>query len=205
VIVEMPTVAQAARVAKAAGGRHLPAKTGGKLSLRVDVGTGFEAHRGAVEAVTVAFELFDGDGVRVPSGWDFTGASFEVEWPTDPARCAAVKSHLEHRPPVRSPRSGAQLVLRFLLRRSSSCLTGSPDPRQHPFRSGQKLPYPASYTETTGGGPAICPVFLLPFGHRHSLLGSSISRWRIGPPSRSAYPGITRCQDPSGVPTFHTQ
>jgi hypothetical protein len=29
--------------------------------------------------------------------------------------------------------------------------------------------------------------FLSPFGCRHSLLGSSCARWRVPPPSRSAY------------------
>ena len=42
--------------------------------------------------------------------------------------------------------------------------------------------------EPAGGGSRSCgPGFLLPFGHRHSLLGSSCARWGIEPSSRSAY------------------
>jgi hypothetical protein len=37
-----------------------------------------------------------------------------------------------------------------------------------------------------GAGPAD-PGFLLPFGHRHSLLWSSFARWGTQPPSRSAH------------------
>jgi len=34
----------------------------------------------------------------------------------------------------------------------------------------------------------MCPGFLLPFGYRHSLLGSSFPRWGgVGPSLRSAY------------------
>ena len=42
------------------------------------------------------------------------------------------------------------------------------------------------------------PGFLLPFGHRHSLLGSSCARWGIRLPSRSAYRQISR-RTPSGL------
>ena len=42
------------------------------------------------------------------------------------------------------------------------------------------------------------PGFLLPFGHRHSLLGSSCARWGIQLPSRSAYRQVSR-RTPSGL------
>jgi len=106
-IVGMRTRAQAARVVAATGGAHLPGKPNpdgtARLSRYVDVGPDFEPHRGAVESVSVLFDLFDGDrdgytetgspGEPVPSGWTVSGAQFEVDWPTDPDRCALVRSH----------------------------------------------------------------------------------------------------------------
>jgi hypothetical protein len=66
-------------------------------------------------------------------------------------------------------------------------VTGSPDPRQLPFGPGNR-PYPASYAETIRRRCQSCgPGFLLPFGYRHSLLGSSCARWGIEPSSRPAY------------------
>ena len=66
-------------------------------------------------------------------------------------------------------------------------VTGSPDPRQLPFGPGIS-PYPASYAEAIRRRCQSCgPGFLLPFGYRHSLLGSSCARWGIEPSSRSAY------------------
>ena len=48
-------------------------------------------------------------------------------------------------------------------------------------------PYPASYPARSAEGPTNnCPGFLLPFGRRHSLLGSSFARQGIRPSSRSA-------------------
>jgi hypothetical protein len=49
-----------------------------------------------------------------------------------------------------------------------------------------------------GAGPAD-PGFLLPFGHRHSLLGSSCARWGIEPSSRSAYRPPTGDRTPTGL------
>ena len=92
-LVEMPTVAQAAKVAAATGWEHLPAKEEGGLSRRLDAGDGFEAGREAVEAVSVLFKLYrQGAGplVEVPSGWAVTARKFEVEWPRDPS---LVRSH----------------------------------------------------------------------------------------------------------------
>ena len=92
-LVELPTVAQAARVAAATGGRHLPGQEEGTMSRRVEAGGVFEARRPAVEAVSVLFKLFDDSGgevVQVPSGWTVAGARFEVEWPADPS---VVRSH----------------------------------------------------------------------------------------------------------------
>jgi len=92
-LVELPTVAQAARVASATGGRHLPGGMPGTLSRRVDVGPHLEACRAAAEAVSVLFKLFDerdGELVEVPSGWTVSAAKLEVEWPADPG---VVRSH----------------------------------------------------------------------------------------------------------------
>ena len=92
-LVEMPTVAQAAKVAAATGWEHLPAKEEGGLSRRLDAGDGFEAGREAVEAVPVLFKLYrQGAGplVEVPSGWVVTARKFEVEWPRGPS---LVRSH----------------------------------------------------------------------------------------------------------------
>ena len=60
-------------------------------------------------------------------------------------------------------------------------VTGSPDPRQLPFGPGQTPVSGQLSGRPSGGGagPAI-PGFLLPFGRRRSLLGSSCARWGIG-------------------------
>ena len=47
-------------------------------------------------------------------------------------------------------------------------------------------PCPASYPARSAEGRPRCPGFLLPFGRRHSLLGSSFARQGIRPSSRSA-------------------
>ena len=106
-IVAMRTCEQAARVAVATGGVQLsgkPKRDGTPtLSRLVDVGGDFEAHRAAVESVSVLFDLYDGEGAdyaetgspgdRVSSGWTVTAAKFEVEWPADPERRQLVRSH----------------------------------------------------------------------------------------------------------------
>lgn len=92
-IVEMRTAAQAGRVAGATGWCRLPGSQPGKMSKRLDAGPDFEAHRAAVEPVSVLFRLFDPDGGEVPSGWSVTAARFEVEWPSDPVRAGVVRSH----------------------------------------------------------------------------------------------------------------
>ena len=78
-------------------------------------------------------------------------------------------------------------------------LTGSPDPRQHPFGSGQP-PVSGQLCEATGGGPVSCPDFLLPFGYRHSLPRSSDPRWETGLSLRSAYRARRRARIPSRFP-----
>jgi hypothetical protein len=78
-------------------------------------------------------------------------------------------------------------------------LTGSPDPRQHPFEFEQQL-VSGQLCGTTGGGPITCPGFLLPFGHRHWLVGSSLTRWGVGPCLRSAYRMHGCVRTPSGLP-----
>jgi putative transposase len=106
-IVTMRTRAQAARVAAQCGGVQLPGKAkpdgAPTLSRLVDVGVDFEPHRGAVELVSVLFELYDGDaasyalsgspGAKVPTGWTVTAAKFEVDWPAEPDRAGLVRSH----------------------------------------------------------------------------------------------------------------
>lgn len=106
-IVQMRTRAQAAKVAAATGAAHLagkPKSDGAQtLSRYVDVGADFEAHRAAVESVSVLFDLYDGDvdsyaqtgspGAPLPSGWTVTAAKFEVEWPAEPQRAGLVRSH----------------------------------------------------------------------------------------------------------------
>ncbi|ORB76964.1 IS607 family element RNA-guided endonuclease TnpB, partial [Mycobacterium timonense] len=106
-IVGMPTRAQAAKVAAATGGVHLAGKPKPDgtpaLSRYVDVGADFEAHRAAVESVSVLFDLYDGDGqgyaqtgslgAPLPTGWTVTAAKFEVEWPAEAARAGLVRSH----------------------------------------------------------------------------------------------------------------
>lgn len=93
-IVEMPTVKQAAQVAAATGWEHLPGKAEGKMSARLRAVGGFEAGRAIVEAVTVLFKLYepgpDGKLTPVPTGWSVRGMQFEVEWPKDKA---LVRSH----------------------------------------------------------------------------------------------------------------
>ena len=104
----MRTRGQAARVGALTGGTHLcgtPKPDGTPtVSRYVDVGSDFEPHRGAVESVSVLFDLYDGDsggyaaatgspGEQVPTGWAVTAAKFEVEWPTDPDRSRLIRSH----------------------------------------------------------------------------------------------------------------
>src|SRR6266545_6689894 len=66
-------------------------------------------------------------------------------------------------------------------------------PRQRPFGPGRRARYPASYTRTSGGdaGPTVL-AFLLPFGHRRSLLGHPVpapefSPLTVGLPRSSAW------------------
>jgi putative transposase len=107
VIVQMRTVKQATRVAELIGGVQLAGKPQRDatvpLSRYVDLGADFEAHRAAVESVSVLFKLFNGNadsygqtglpGESLPSGWTVTAAKFEVEWPTEPDEVALVRSH----------------------------------------------------------------------------------------------------------------
>lgn len=106
-IVGMRTRKQAAKVADLISGVQLPGKPKPDgtptLSRYVDVGADFEAHRPAVESVSVLFDLYDGDadgyaatglpGEPLPTGWLVTAAKFEVDQPADPDRAALVRSH----------------------------------------------------------------------------------------------------------------
>jgi putative transposase len=107
VIVALRTCAQAAKAAELTDGVQLAGKPKPDgdpvLSRLVDVGADFEAHRAAVESVSVLFDLYDGDagsyagsgspGAQVSSGWTVTAAKFEVEWPCDENRAGLVRSH----------------------------------------------------------------------------------------------------------------
>ncbi len=98
-IVQMRTKAQAAKVAATTGGVQLPGKPdrdgAAVLSARVDVGADFEAHRAAVEAVSVLFALFDtgsgGELVEVASGWVLQAYRYALD--PSPAQVAALDSH----------------------------------------------------------------------------------------------------------------
>jgi putative transposase len=106
-IVGMRSRKQAAKVSELTGGVQLPGKPKPAgtptLSRFVDVGTDFEAHRAAVESVSVLFELYGGDaesyaatgspGDKLPTGWMVTAAKFEVQWPTEQDRAGLVRSH----------------------------------------------------------------------------------------------------------------
>jgi putative transposase len=106
-IVQMRTRKQATRVAALTGGVQLAGKTRRDETVPpsryVDMGSDFEAHRAAVESVSVLFDLYDGDGAgyaasglpgeKLPTGWTVTAAKFEVEWPAEPDRAALVRSH----------------------------------------------------------------------------------------------------------------
>ena len=74
---------------------------------------------------------------------------------------------------------------------------GSPGPRQRSFEPGIS-PIRPVIREPLAGEPASGPGFLLPFGHRRSLLGPSCARWGTGPSSRSAYRQANR-RTPSGL------
>jgi len=87
----MPTKAQAVRVVESTGGT-LVHDDQGRLTSKVALDD-FEAHREAVESVSVLFRLFTDDGTEVPSGWMMTGAVFEVEWPKEPERRSLIWSH----------------------------------------------------------------------------------------------------------------
>lgn len=96
----MRTRAQAVSVAAATGGVQLPGKPKRDdtptLSAWVDVGADFEAHRAAVEAVSVLFTLWDTDAatgglVQVASGWVLQAYQYALD-PT-PLQVAALDSH----------------------------------------------------------------------------------------------------------------
>jgi len=90
-IVALRTKTQAARVAELTGGMLLcDAQARPTAKIKLD---DFEAHREAVESVSVLFRLFTDDGTEIPSGWVLTGAAFEVEWPKEPERRSLIWSH----------------------------------------------------------------------------------------------------------------
>jgi putative transposase len=91
VIVQTQTRVQAARVADLTGGTLLHDDQG-RPTAKVTLGD-FDAHREAVESVSVLFRCFDDHGTEVPSGWVVTGATFEVEWPREPERRSCIWSY----------------------------------------------------------------------------------------------------------------
>src|SRR6266511_289991 len=76
-------------------------------------------------------------------------------------------------------------------------------PRQRPFVPGRRARYPASYTRTSGGdaGPTVL-AFLLPFGHRRSLLGHPVPAPEFSPPY--GRPTTLVGVDPDRVSMFRT-
>lgn len=87
---------------------------------------------------------------------------------------------------------------------ASNSSAGPPDPRQRPFRPGHAVPIRPVIRRLPAKEPASPPpVFPLPLGHRHSLLGSSCARWDIvHPHGRPTSRNVLRL-DPIGVVTFH--
>ena len=104
--------------------------------------------------------------------------TFSSAWPqsTESQPGLVLRSVHQHRCPT-CPSVMASLLL---------LSAGSPGPRQRSFEPGTR-PIRPVMREPLAGEPASGPGFLLPFGHRHSLLGPSCARWGIGPSSRSAY------------------
>ena len=104
---------------------------------------------------------------------------------------------------VRVRRHGVQLALRFRHHQPPS-FPGQPDPRRRPFGPGhQSRIRPVARS----GHREVRPPrsgFLLPFGRRHSLAGSSCARWGIVPPLRPAYRRPAWSSDPIGVVTLPT-
>jgi putative transposase len=91
VIVQMPTKAQASKVAKLTGGTVLSDKNA-KATTKVKL-EDFESHRSVIEGISVLFKLFSDDGIEVPSGWMLRGAVFEMEWPKEQERRSLIWSH----------------------------------------------------------------------------------------------------------------
>ena len=81
--------------------------------------------------------------------------------------------------------------------------TGSPDPRQHPFGSGNSPVRPV-IRERPAEGPVMVSRF--PAAFRPPAFASRVilSRQGVGPSSRSAY-RTTIGPDPDGVSMFHTR
>jgi hypothetical protein len=86
---------------------------------------------------------------------------------------------------------------------SSLVCTGSPDPRQRPFRPGRQPRIRPVMREPPAEQPASGLGFLLPFGCRPSLLGSSCARWGVESSSPSAYRITNGSPDPSGCRVSH--
>jgi hypothetical protein len=112
----------------------------------------------------------------------------------------SLSSAATRRPSVRSPPKRC-LTCPRVRTPPRPCPWGSPDPRQRPFGPGHQARYPASYPGPPAEGASHrCPGFLLPFGHRHSLLGSSCSRPGTGPSLRPAYRAPLGARTRTGLP-----
>jgi hypothetical protein len=84
-----------------------------------------------------------------------------------------------------------------------------------PFRARAPARYPASYPARPAEGQPPCPGFLLPFGHRHSLLGHPVPARDLGLPcgrltGRTCAPGpgrgfhVSHLRDRTGMGALST-
>ena len=100
--------------------------------------------------------------------------------------------------------TGVQLALRF---RRVRCFVvkGSPATSQPAFTAGHQARYPASYTKTTGRGPAVWLRFPAAFRPPAFASWASCSRQGIRLPLRSAYHSTQRApRTLTAVSTFRT-
>jgi hypothetical protein len=151
VIVGMRTVKQAAKVAELTGGVQLvgkPRKDGTVPASRyVDAGADFEAHRPAVESVSVLFELYDGDaagyaasgapGETLPTGWLVTARTARrAGWS---ARAASTRSWFARRPVKSSTAIETLRSLSVTGRITPVVVQSGPRPHRYPGQPDTRL------------------------------------------------------------------